>query len=38
VFRSIANIYKDAMPVHGVTRPVSVILAEDETKMKSRVS
>ena len=38
MFRLVAEVYKAAMVVHGMTEPVSIILVEDETKFKSRVS
>jgi hypothetical protein len=38
VFKVVANIYWDAMQAHSIIRPVPVILVEDETKVKSRVS
>lgn len=37
VFHSVAEIYKNAMAHHGIIGPVPVILAEDETKVKSRI-
>jgi hypothetical protein len=38
VFRCVAEIYKCAMVVHGVVGPIPVILAEDETKVKPRIT
>jgi hypothetical protein len=38
VFRCVAEIYKCAMVVHGVVGPIPMILAEDETKVKPRVT
>jgi hypothetical protein len=38
IFKAVAQIYADAKKVHGITGPVPVILAEDETKVKSRVA
>ena len=37
IFQSIASIYIDAKAAHGLSRPIPVILAEDETKVKSHV-
>lgn len=36
IFRAVADIYKCAKDVHGISRPIPVILAEDETKVKVR--
>ena len=33
-----ANIYRHAKDVHNISGPLLVILAEDETKVKSRVA
>ena len=38
VFRAVANIYRNAKEVHNISGLVPVILAEDETKVKSRVA
>jgi hypothetical protein len=38
IFAAVAEIYKDAKAAHGITGPIPVILAEDETKVRSRVS
>ena len=38
IFTVLADIYKDAKEAHGIKGPVPVILAEDETKVCSRVS
>ena len=38
VFRSVAEIYKQAKDMHEIIGPVPVILAKDETKVKSRVA
>ena len=38
IFKSIARIYADAKAALGITGPVPVILAEDETKVRGRVS
>ena len=38
IFAAIANIYKDAKAAHGIVGSVPVILAEDETKVRTRVS
>ena len=40
IFRVMADIYKSAMDVHGITGdvPISVMLAEDETKVKAGVA
>jgi hypothetical protein len=38
VFKAVDDVYRCAMLAHGITGPVLVILAEDETKVKSRVS
>jgi hypothetical protein len=38
VFKAVAIVYKCAMLAHGITGPVPMILVEDETKVKSRVS
>ena len=38
IFSSIASIYIDAKKVHGISGPIPVTLAEDETKVRSRVS
>jgi hypothetical protein len=37
VFQSVARIYKQAMEHHGLQAPIPVILAEDKTKVKSKV-
>ena len=38
IFRSVAQIYKEAKEAHKIQGPVPVILAEDETKVKGRVA
>ena len=38
IFSSIASIYTDAKAVHGISGPIPVILAEDETKVCGRIS
>ena len=38
LFAVVAHIYKEAKATHGVEGPVPIILAEDETKVKSRIS
>jgi hypothetical protein len=38
LFRSVAEIYKQAMLHYEVQGPIPVILAEDETKVKSQIS
>ena len=38
IFESIANIYSAAKVAHGISGPIPVILAEDETKVRGRVS
>ena len=38
IFAAIGQIYKDAKLIHKISRAVPVILAEDETKVKSRVA
>ena len=38
IFKSIVAIYTDAKKMHGIYGPISVILAEDETKVRGRVS
>ena len=37
IFAAVAEIYKDAKDAHGIIGPIPVILAEDETKVRSRV-
>ena len=37
IFAALTEIYKDAKTAHQIVGPVSVILAEDETKVRSRV-
>ena len=37
LFAQISNIYVEAKKTHGVHRHVPIILAEDETKVKSRI-
>lgn len=37
IFAAVAEIYKDAKAAHEITGPIRVILAEDETKVRSRV-
>lgn len=37
-FNSIASIYLDAKAVHEISSPILVILAEDETKVRGRIS
>ena len=38
LFAAVAHIYREAKAAHGVEGPVPVILAEDETKVKSHIS
>ena len=38
IFRCIAQIFKEPKIAHAISRPIPVILAEDETKVKSRVA
>ena len=38
IFAALAKIYIDAKTAHGIIGPVPVILAKDETKVRSRVS
>ena len=38
IFSSIASSYRDAKVVHGISGPIPIILAEDETKVRGRVS
>lgn len=38
IFQSVARIYREAKNAHGVTGPVPIILAEDETKVKARIT
>ena len=38
IFKAIAHIYKDAKFAHGIEGPILMILAEDETKVKSKVA
>ena len=38
LFSCVTNIYRDAKSAHGVQGHVLVILAEDETKVKARIS
>jgi hypothetical protein len=38
IFKSIALIYSHAKAAHGITGPIPVILAKDETKVRGRVS
>jgi hypothetical protein len=38
IFACVAQIYKEAKSAHGIRGPVPVILAEDETKVKTRVA
>lgn len=38
IFKAIADIYSAAKFAHGITSPIPVILAEDETKVKGRIS
>jgi hypothetical protein len=38
IFKCVAKIYKEAKRVYNIGGPISVILVEDETKVKSRVS
>jgi hypothetical protein len=38
IFKAVAEIYSIAKEVHGISGPVPVILAEDEMKVKSRIS
>ena len=37
IFKAVAEIYSIAKEVHGISGPVPVILAEDETKVKNRI-
>ena len=37
LFAQISNIYVEAKKTHGVHGPIPIILAEDETKVKSRI-
>jgi hypothetical protein len=34
VLKNVASIYKDVLRVHDITRPVPMILAKDEIKVK----
>ena len=38
LFAAVANIYREAKSAHGVQGQVPIILAEDETKVKTRIS
>ena len=38
IFAAIADIYKDAKAAHGIIAAILVILAKDETKIRSRVA
>ena len=38
IFRTVAQIYKNAKAVHGITGHVPIILVEDETKVKGRIA
>ena len=38
IFKSVAKIYTDAKKALGISGPIPVILAEDETKVRGRVS
>ena len=38
IFATVAEIYRMAKQAHGITEPVPVILAEDETKVRGRVA
>ena len=38
IFRSVAQIYKQAKETYGILGPIPVILAEDETKVKGRIA
>ena len=38
LFAAVAEIYREAKVTHGVEGPVPVILAEDETKVRSRIT
>jgi hypothetical protein len=38
IFQSVAKIYVEAKTTHRVVGPVPVILAEDETKVKTRIT
>lgn len=38
LFRNVAKIYKDALEAHGILGPIPIIVAEDETKLMSRVA
>jgi hypothetical protein len=38
IFQCVASIYMEAKKAHGITGPILVLLAEDETKVKSRIA
>jgi hypothetical protein len=38
VFATVVEIYREAKKTHGLVGPIPIILAEDETKVKSRIS
>ena len=38
IFSNVADIYRKAKEAHGIVGPVPIILAEDETKVKGRIS
>lgn len=38
IFAVVASIYRDAKIAHNIVGPVPVILAEDDTKVKGRIS
>ena len=38
IFKAVAEIYSVAKVVHGISGPVPMILAGDETKVKNRIS
>ncbi len=38
IFKCVGTFYKEVKQVHNISGPISVILVEDETKVKSRVS
>ena len=38
IFAAVAKICRDAKAAHGISRPVSIILVEDETRARSRIS
>lgn len=38
IFSAVASIYKNAIEAYGLVGPIPVLMAEDETKIKTRVS